>query len=169
MPSSLSIHSSAPETKIIFQFLWRILEDQGTAIPAHSEKWHFFTCGWNLKIFGPNHFIWSAMKVPFCDFIQNVPQAPSMCISMLIKWINGIISKIPHFVLGLCEYLERLEGKIRKCLFFYFKIFLDNSVGTHNTRVPKGKDTQGFYISRKERKKRVLVWLPKVLKGSYPT
>ena len=34
---------------------------------------------------GPNDFIWSAMKVPFCDFIQNVFQAPSMCISMWIK------------------------------------------------------------------------------------
>ena len=27
------------------------------------------------------------------------------------------------FVLGADEYLERLEGKIRKCLFFYVKIF----------------------------------------------
>ena len=26
------------------------------------------------------------------------------------------------------KYLERLEGKIRKCLFFYVKIFKDNSV-----------------------------------------
>ena len=26
------------------------------------------------------------------------------------------------------EYLERLEGKIRKCLFFYVKIFWNNSV-----------------------------------------
>ena len=27
------------------------------------------------------------------------------------------------FVLGADEYIERLEGKIRKCLFFYVKIF----------------------------------------------
>ena len=27
------------------------------------------------------------------------------------------------FVLGSYEYLERLEGKIRKSLFFYVKIF----------------------------------------------
>ena len=27
------------------------------------------------------------------------------------------------FVLGAGEYLERLEGKVRKCLFFYVKIF----------------------------------------------
>ena len=26
------------------------------------------------------------------------------------------------------EYLERLEGKIRKCLFFYVEIFKNNSV-----------------------------------------
>ena len=32
------------------------------------------------------------------------------------------------FVLGANEYLERLEGKIRKCLFFYVKIFENNSV-----------------------------------------
>jgi hypothetical protein len=41
---------------------------------------------------------------------------------------NEIISKIPHrnskfvFVIGSYEYIERLEGKIRKCLFFYVKI-----------------------------------------------
>ena len=38
-------------------------------------------------------------------------------------------SRIPHrnwkiiFVLGADEYIERLEGKIRECLFFYVKIF----------------------------------------------
>ena len=32
------------------------------------------------------------------------------------------------FVLGGYEYLERQEGKIRKCLFFYVKIFWNNSV-----------------------------------------
>ena len=137
MPSSLSIYSSAPKTKIIFQFLWGILEGRpnrarpsqpilkncpnGTFLPV-DEIWNFF---------GPNHLIWCAVKVPFCDFIQNVPQAPSMCISM---WINGIISKIPHrnskilLVLGSYEYLERQEGKIRKFLFFYVKIFWNNSV-----------------------------------------
>ena len=135
MHSSLSIYPSAPKTKIFFQFLWGSLEgwpnrarpsqpilkncQNGTFLPV-DEIWNFF---------GPNDFIWSAMKVPFNDFIQNVSQAPSMCISMWIKWINGIISKIPHrnskilFVWGSDEYLERQEGKIRKCLFFYVKIF----------------------------------------------
>ena len=32
------------------------------------------------------------------------------------------------FVLGADEYLERLEGKIRKRLLFYVKIFKNNSV-----------------------------------------
>ena len=32
------------------------------------------------------------------------------------------------FVLGSYEYLESLEGKIRKCLFFYVKILQNNSV-----------------------------------------
>ena len=32
------------------------------------------------------------------------------------------------FVLVANEYLERLEGKIRKCLFFYVKIFYNNIV-----------------------------------------
>ena len=31
-------------------------------------------------------------------------------------------------VLGADEYLERLESKIRKCLFFYVKIFTNNSL-----------------------------------------
>ena len=51
-------------------------------------------------------------------------------------------SKIHHsiwkilFVFGADEYLERLEGKIRKCLFFYVKIFSNNSV--------TGQGTWGF-------------------------
>ena len=39
------------------------------------------------------------------------------------KW-NYLKNPSPKilFVLGSYEYLERLEGKIRKCLFFYVKI-----------------------------------------------
>ena len=37
------------------------------------------------KNFGPNAFIWSAMKAPFSDFIQNLSQAPSKCLSNWIK------------------------------------------------------------------------------------
>jgi hypothetical protein len=41
----------------------------------------------------------------------------------------GWPSRIPYrngkiiLVLGANEYIERLEGKIRECLFFYVKIF----------------------------------------------
>ena len=31
--------------------------------------------------------------------------------------------------MGANEYLEWMEDKIRKCLFFYVKIFYNNSVG----------------------------------------
>ena len=64
------------KTYVVLLFL-KILKNcqNGTFLPMH-EIWIFF---------GPNDFIWSSMKVPFCDFIQNVPQAPSMCISMWIK------------------------------------------------------------------------------------
>ena len=77
------------------------------------------------------------MEVPFIDFIQNMSKTWSKCLSGRILRINWIISRIPHriseilFVLGSYEYLERLEGKIRKCLFFYVKIFQNNSVGSH--------------------------------------
>jgi len=66
-------------------------------------------------------YLQSAKKVPFQDFIQNVSQAPSKCLS---KWINGIISKIPHrnlkniFVQGSYESLEGLEGKTGEGPFF---------------------------------------------------
>ena len=59
--------------------------------------------------------------MPPSEFIQNMCQAPSMC---LFKWINWIISKsdrdigINLFILGSYEYLERLDGKIRDGIFF---------------------------------------------------
>ena len=73
------------------------------------------------KIFGPNYFLWSALKVPPSYFIQNMSQALS---KYLKQWINWIISKMHPsiwkilFVLGANEYLERLEGKIRQFLFW---------------------------------------------------
>ena len=54
----------------------------------------------------------SAMEVPFCDFIQNVPQAPFMCISMWIKvnkW-NYLKNPSQEFKNYFCSYnyVERL-------------------------------------------------------------
>ena len=76
---------------------------------------------------GPNYFSWSASKVPPSDFIQkNVSGSVQV-----LKQIYWIFSKMHHsiwkilFVLGADE---KQEGKIRKCLFFYVKIFLNNSV-----------------------------------------
>ena len=43
----------------------------GTFLPLHG-LWIFFE---------PNDFIWSALKVWFSDFIQNLFQAPSKCLS----------------------------------------------------------------------------------------
>ena len=45
----------------------------------------FTPCMKSKKIFGPNAFILSAKKVPFRDFIQNMSQAPSKCLSMWMK------------------------------------------------------------------------------------
>ena len=45
----------------------------------------FNPCMKFLIFFRPNAFIWSAKKVPFREFIQNMSQALSMCSS---KWIN---------------------------------------------------------------------------------
>ena len=45
----------------------------------------FYPCMKIKFFFGPNAFIWSAKKVPFSDFIQNMSLAPSMC---LFTWIK---------------------------------------------------------------------------------
>ena len=36
------------------------------------------------KKFGPNDFIWGAIKVPFSDFIQKMSEAPSSSVQVLI-------------------------------------------------------------------------------------
>ena len=67
------------------------------------------------------------MKVPFCDFTQNVSQALSMCISMWIKVNKWNYLKIPHrnpkilFVLGSYEYFERLKEKLESAYPFMLK------------------------------------------------
>ena len=80
---SLYIHGH-PRQIYFFPFLLGIFE--GSAIPAHSEKlpnWHFFTPIWFFLI------KWLHLKqcesAILCFFLQNVSQAPSMCISTWIK------------------------------------------------------------------------------------
>ena len=68
-------------------------------------------------------FIWSAIKMPFFDFIQNQFQAPSMWIKVN-KWnyLKNLSQEFKNsFFLASYEYLERLEGKNRKCLIFHVK------------------------------------------------
>ena len=48
------------------------------------------------------------------------------------------------FVLGAEKYLERLEGKIRKCFFFYVKTFQHNSALCSNTRMEYNLILHGF-------------------------
>ena len=71
----------------IWQF-FRIFKNcqNGTFLPMHE----------NQKKFWPNAFIWSAKKVPFSNFIQNMSQTKSKCLSKWIKWINEIITKSPR-------------------------------------------------------------------------
>ena len=64
---------------------------QGKVIPAHSKKCQngsFNTC-MNFELFFGQMSFWSTLKVPFCDFIQNLSK-------YLSKLINGIISQIPQ-------------------------------------------------------------------------
>ena len=75
-----------------------------------------------MKSFGPKKFQISSTgkKVPFWQFFRMGWDGRALL---------GRPSRIPHrnwkiiFVLGADEYIERLEGKIRECLFFYVKIF----------------------------------------------
>ena len=56
------------------------------------------------------------MKVPPSGFIPKMSQAPFKCLKKRIK-----VDKLDYF--KNTRNLERLEGKIRKFLFFYVKIF----------------------------------------------
>ena len=63
--------------------------------------------------------------MPFWQFVRKGWDGHALLVRP--SKMHHIIWKI-LFVLCADEYLERLEGKIRKCLFFYVKIFKDNSV-----------------------------------------
>ena len=98
LPALLRIHRNTKQKEFLksCEGLSRtILTGHGlAAIPALSQKlpkWHFLIPECNWEFFGPNDFIWKAMKVPCFDFIQNMSQALSKCLSERINWI---ISKI---------------------------------------------------------------------------
>ena len=62
--------------------------------------------------------------VSFENFVKSMQRSllelkviPSFCFAF------NFADDVTAFVLGADEYLERVEGQIRKCLFFYIKIF----------------------------------------------
>ena len=76
--------------KRIFEILWGIPEGRtNSARPSRSclkngQNGTFWSVHGIWKFFGPNDIIWDAMKVPFSDFIQNISQAPSSSVQVLI-------------------------------------------------------------------------------------
>ena len=81
----------------------------GTFEPMHGIQ----NCFW------PRDFFWSIMKITFTKYIPNLSQGlpnpgfRSVRETEIFSWRTHKISKI-RFNLGCCE---RLESKIRKCLF----------------------------------------------------
>ena len=135
LPSSLSRYSSAPKTKRILQMLWCIFKTiqfvyfypqflaLGQSLRHVLDKvtwWHFQST--SKKAIWPKNFMnyMHGFRVSFWRFLRKGWDGCTLLMQP---------SKIHHsiwrilFVLGADEYLERLEGKIRKCLFFYVKIF----------------------------------------------
>ena len=57
-----------------------------------------------------------------CHF-DNFSERPGMAVPVSVALKNASQHLKNSFCLGADEYVERLEGKLRKCLFFYAKIF----------------------------------------------
>ena len=74
---------------------------------------------------------WPNVSTYFLNYMHGLKSAILAIFQKGLGWLCLLVwpSKMHHsiwkilFVLGADEYLERLEGKIRKCLFFYVKIF----------------------------------------------
>ena len=87
-------------------------------------KWHFQSTSkeviWLKNILNYMHRLKSAILAIFQRGLGwPCPVSAQKCI---------IAFETFFLFLGADEYLERLEGKIRKCLFFYVKLFWNNSV-----------------------------------------
>ena len=90
LPSSIARNSSAPNAKRFFEIHWGILE--GCTNSAQPSRPCLKNCQigtfWSVhgiwNFFGPNDFIWGAMKVPFSDFIQKMSRALSSSVQVLI-------------------------------------------------------------------------------------
>ena len=88
------------------------------ALSEKLPKWHF------LKFFGPNDFIWGAIKVPFFDFIQKMSQALSSSVQLVIwedklDYLNNPSQDFKNsFCLWFLWILAMLEGKTGEGPFF---------------------------------------------------
>ena len=138
MPSSLSIYSSAPKTKIIFQFLWGILDGRpNKARPSQPILKNcqngIFTHGWNLKFLGGQMTSFEVFKNSLyqTSFIKCLRLRPSAYTSGY-KWINGIKSSahrkwngnnqlfcMPGTPNWKCLFLLPFKSICRQCVYLH--------------------------------------------------
>ena len=93
--SSIARNSSAPNEKIIFEILWGILEGRtNSAQPyqpclknCHNGTFWSVHGIWNF--FGPNGFIWGAIKVPFFDYLKNPSKDFENPFCLWFLWISS--------------------------------------------------------------------------------
>ena len=128
LPFSIARNSSATNAKRIFQILWGILEGRtNSAWPSrpclkNCQNGTFWTLHGIWKNFGPNGFIWDAMKVPFSDFSQKMSQDPSSSVQLLI-WEDKL------------DYLKNPSQDFKNsfCLGF---LWIPKKTGRQNWRGP---------------------------------
>ena len=122
--SSIARNSSAPNAKRIFQILWGIREGRtNSARPSRpclkncqNGTFRSVNAIWNF--FGPNDFIWGAIKVPFFDFIQKMSQAPSSSAQVLI-WEDKL------------DYLNSSSQDFKNCFCLWF-LWIFSNAGRQN-------------------------------------
>ena len=129
-PAQLAVRSFKVQTIEIAlhhcTILWWFNGKKAMCLKFELPKWHFLTYACNSKTFGAKSLLLKCFKRAAKWLYAKIV---SGSVQMLKQWINWMFSKMHHSiwkilsVLGTNEYLERLEGKIRKCLFFYVKIF----------------------------------------------
>ena len=125
-PSSITRNSSAPNAKRIFEILWGILEGRtNSAWPwpyrpclKNCQNGTFWSVHGIWNFFGPNDFIWGAIKVPFFDLIQKMSQAPSSSIQVLI-WEDKL------------EYLKNTSQDFKNYFCFWF-LWISSNAGRQN-------------------------------------
>ena len=130
LPSSLFRYSQEPKTERIFKcfdYLWSdpiyplgALGRSLRLILDKLTKWHFHSNSKEViltKMF--SNFMVQKVQVRQIFRKGWDGRTPCQCGPQTVI----VAFEKNSFVLGSYECLERLEGKIRKCLFFYDKIF----------------------------------------------